>query len=132
MKKLWKLKISPYNSGRIAEFICRLYMILHGYRIVEKNYRINNKRKTIYGEVDFIAQKGKKLYFCEVKKRKNKKNFMFALTPKQQQRIMLTGENFLKSNKKYKNFSMQFDVFFIILPFNIKRVSNALYYDRIR
>ena len=39
MIKLWKLKIKPYNSGKLAEFICRLYMRLSGYRIIAKNYR---------------------------------------------------------------------------------------------
>ena len=38
MKKLWNLKITPYKSGQLAEFVCRLYMRLHGYRIIAKNY----------------------------------------------------------------------------------------------
>lgn len=131
MIKPWKLKISSYNSGKLAEFICRQYMRLHGYRIIAKNYRCGSGKNTPYGELDFIATKGRKIIFCEVKKRKNTKNFWSALSNNQQQRIMRGGQYFIKANPKYKSYSMQFDVFWIKLPFNIKRIKNALYYDKV-
>lgn len=131
MNKLWKLKISNYNSGKIAEFICRIYMRLLGYRIIAKNYRCGSGKNTPYGELDFVAIKKKKIIFCEVKKRKASKNFWSALSYNQQQRIMRGGLYFIKSNPKYKSYSMQFDVFWIQLPFRIKRIKNALYIDKI-
>lgn len=70
MKKLWNLKITPYKSGQLAEFVCRLYMRLHGYRIIAKNYKCGSGKKTSCGELDFVAAKGKRIVFCEVKKRK--------------------------------------------------------------
>ena len=130
MKKLFKLKISPYKSGKLAEFICRMYMRLHGYRIIAKNYICGSGKKTPYGELDFIAIKNKTLVFCEVKKRKNNVEFFHALSHKQQERILNGGQYFIKHNPKYKNYSMRFDVFFVKLPFSIKWLKNAIYRDR--
>ena len=79
MKKPWKLKIKTYNSGKIAEFICRLYMRCLGYKIIAKNYRCGSGKNTPYGEIDFIATKNKHLIFCEVKKRNSQNSFWKAL-----------------------------------------------------
>ena len=117
MKKLWNLKITPYKSGQLAEFVCRLYMRLHGYRIIAKNYKCGSGKKTSCGELDFVAAKGKRIVFCEVKKRK---------------RIMRGGEYFMKMHKTYRNHTMQFDVFFVRLPFYIHRIPNALHCDYVR
>ena len=38
-------------------------------------------------ELDFVAAKGKRIVFCEVKKRKRSADFLYALSYKQQQRI---------------------------------------------
>ena len=100
MKKLWNLKITPYKSGQLAEFVCRLYMRLHGYRIIAKNYKCGSGKKTSCGELDFVAAKGKRIVFCEVKKRKRSADFLYALSYKQQQRIM-RGENAQDISQSY-------------------------------
>lgn len=127
MKKPSKLKISPYKSGYLAEFLCRLYMLLHGYLIIAKNYHCGTGKKTPYGELDFVAVKGKTIVFCEVKKRQNDAEFLRALSAKQQERILNGGQYFIKHHPKYKNYSMRFDVFFVKLPFSIKWLKNAIY-----
>ena len=130
MKKLFKSKISPYKSGYLAEFICRMFMRLHGYRIIAKNYRCGTGKKTPYGELDFVAIKGMNIVFCEVKKRQNDIDFSHALSYKQQERILNGGQYFMRVNPKYKKYSMRFDVFFVKLPFSIKWLKNAIYRDR--
>lgn len=130
MRKLWKLKITPNNTGKLAELICRIYMRFLGYKIIAKNYKTGSGKKNTCGEIDFIAKKNNRIVFCEVKKRKNKTDFFKALTPKQQTRIMNGAQAFIKTHKYYKNHSIQFDVFFVILPFNIKRIKNAFIIDR--
>lgn len=132
MKKLWKLKISTSNSGKLAEFICRIYMRLHGYRIVAKNYRCGSGCKTPYGELDFVAVKGKIIIFCEVKKRQRDNDFLSALSYTQRQRILAGGQYFIEHHPRYKNYFVQHDVFFVKLPLSIRRLKNALYYDSIR
>ena len=131
MKKLWKLKITPYKSGKIAELLCRMYMRLLGYSIIAKNHITGSGKKTFCGEIDFIAKKKNKIIFCEVKKRKNKNEIFRALSPKQQKRIINGAMSFIKNNKKYRNCIIQFDVFFVILPFKIKRIKNAFRCDNI-
>ena len=130
MKKLFKSKISPYKSGYLAEFICRMFMRLHGYRIIAKNYRCGTGKKTPYGELDFVAIKGMNIVFCEVKKRQNNMEFLRALSYQQQQRILNGGQYFMRANPKYKKYEMRFDVFFVKLPFRIKWLKNAVYRDR--
>lgn len=132
MKKLWNLKISPHNSGKFAEFMCRMYMRLCGYRILAKNYRCGSGRKTACGELDFVAKKGKRIVFCEVKKRKTDNDFLKALSFKQKNRILAGGEYFMRNHPMYGKYAMQFDVFFVKLPFYIKRIKNALHDDTIR
>ena len=131
MPKPWNLKISPYNSGKIAEFLCRMYMRLHGYRIIAKNYRCGSGKKTPYGELDFIALRGKRIVFCEVKKRRRDIDFLRALSYQQQRRIIYGGEYFMKHHPKYERYKVQYDVFFVKLPVFIKRIENALYDDSI-
>ena len=130
MKKHWKLKIKTYNSGKLAEFICRCYMRCLGYKIIAKNYRCGSGKNTPYGEIDFIATKKNRIIFCEVKKRNSQKSFWKALSYKQQQRILLGGRYFINANPKYKKYITQYDVFWIKLPFSIKRFKNALFVDR--
>lgn len=130
MIKLWKLKIKPYNSGKLAEFICRLYMRLSGYRIIAKNYRCGSGKNTPCGEIDFIAVKKKRIVFCEVKKRNSSKSFWKSLSYNQQQRILRGGRYFINANPQYKKYTSQYDVFWIRLPFSIKRFKNALFIDK--
>ena len=129
MKKHFKLKITAKQSGRIAEFLCRMYMRLHGYRIIAKNYICGTGKKTPFGELDFVAVKRKTIVFCEVKKRQNNMEFLRALGVKQQQRILYGGQYFMRANPKYKKYEMRVDVFFVKLPFSIKWLKNAIYRD---
>ena len=129
MTKRFRLKITTDQSGKIAEFMCRMYMRFLGYRIVAKNYRCGTGKKTPFGELDFVAVKGKTIVFCEVKKRQNDMEFLRALSYQQQQRILNGGQYFLRANPKYKQYEMRFDVFFVKLPFSIKWLKNAIYRD---
>ena len=129
MTKRFRLKITTNQSGKIAEFMCRMYMRFLGYRIVAKNYRCGTGKKTPFGELDFVAVKGNIIVFCEVKKRQSNMEFLRALSYQQQQRILNGGQYFMRANPKYKKYEMRFDVFFVKLPFSIKWLKNAIYRD---
>ena len=47
--------------GEIGENVACMFLVKHGFLIVERNY---TKK---WGEIDIIAEKGSKLYFIEVK-----------------------------------------------------------------
>ncbi|MBR5947478.1 MAG: YraN family protein [Clostridia bacterium] len=53
------------KSGAKGERRAALYLRLHGYRILERNWLFHNK------EIDIIAQKGELVAFVEVKSRRN-------------------------------------------------------------
>lgn len=127
MKKLWNLKISNKQAGNLAEFLCRMYMRFAGYRIVAKNYVCGTGKKTPFGELDFVAVKGKNIVFCEVKKRRKNKDFLKALSYNQQRRIIRGGQYFITKYPQYTDFTIQFDVFFVRLPWHVERIQNALY-----
>ncbi len=53
------------ERGNWGEERAALYLRLHGYKIVERNFRCRQ------GEIDIIARKGEVVVFVEVKQRKN-------------------------------------------------------------
>ena len=53
------------ERGNWGEDRAALYLRLHGYRIVERNFRCRQ------GEIDIIARQGDIIAFVEVKQRKN-------------------------------------------------------------
>jgi len=53
------------ERGNWGEERAALFLRLHGYRIVERNFRCRQ------GEIDIIARKGDVVAFVEVKQRKN-------------------------------------------------------------
>ena len=56
---------ATFTDGRQAEAAAATYLKGHGYAIVDQNWR------TRWCEIDVIAQKGKVVYFCEVKYRRS-------------------------------------------------------------
>ena len=82
--------------GDIGERQACIYLRLHGYKIIEKNYR------TRFGEIDIIAEKKGTLVFVEVKKRKND---LFgggsaAVNAAKQKKIIKAAESFVALLKK--------------------------------
>ncbi|HEX6462276.1 MAG TPA: ribonuclease HII [Candidatus Saccharimonadales bacterium] len=55
----------PLTSGAWAEAIAADYLETHGFTVIERNW------KTKFCEIDVVAKKANKLYFTEVKYRKN-------------------------------------------------------------
>ena len=115
--------MNNYHKGRHAEFLARLYMMLRGYRIIAQNYVIG--RGTTAGEIDFIAKKKNCIVFVEVKERETLDSAAYAITAKQQQRLIRGAECFMKNNPQYKGFDMRFDAILIVLPFTIRYIKNA-------
>ena len=58
---------TSYSKGLFAEFLARMYLRMHGYRIVKSRYITG--RHTNRAEIDIIAKRGKNIIFIEVKKR---------------------------------------------------------------
>ena len=115
--------MNSYRSGKWAEFLARLYLRLHGYRIAAKNIVVG--RGTSAGEIDIIACKNKCLVFVEVKQRRTLDEAAYAITAKQRQRLIKGAEVFAGNHPEYKGYDIRFDAVLIKLPFSIKHLQNA-------
>lgn len=80
-----------YRRGVLAETLAALIFRLKGYRIVAQRYR------SPVGEIDLVAQKGKRLVVVEVKRRKSKDDAAWTLPAKQRRRIVRAAQYWLAS-----------------------------------
>ncbi|MCC9621137.1 YraN family protein [Thalassospira sp. MA62] len=69
------------RAGRRAETICGIWLRLKGYQILA------TRHKSPLGEIDIIARRGNILIAVEVKNRSDRATALYAVTPKQQNRI---------------------------------------------
>jgi putative endonuclease len=81
------------------------YLVKQGYKILEKNYR------TKIGEIDVVAQKGRKISFIEIKTRASSRfgRPEESVHSMKQKKIMRVAEWYLKE-KRIQGASVSFDV----------------------
>lgn len=117
---------AAHRHGIRAEWLASLYLMLKGYRIVQRRY------KTPVGEIDLIARKGHVLAMIEVKARPDLPEALEAVTLKSQNRIARAAEHFLTFNRSYdRDWTIRFDVVVVLSrpkqlwPFSIRHLDNA-------
>lgn len=115
--------MNNYQSGKWAEFLACCYLRWHGYRLVARNIVVG--RGSTAGEIDIIARKRCCLIFIEVKKRQTLDKAAYAITAKQQQRIIRGAQSFLQKHPQYRGYDLRFDAVLIKLPFSIRHIPNA-------
>ena len=84
---------TSYTTGLYSEFLARMYLRFHGYRILKNRY-ITGKN-TNRAEIDIIAKRGKLILFVEVKHRKTVMAAWGAISKTQERRLRLAAETFL-------------------------------------
>ncbi len=110
-------------AGKAAEFLAQNYLRLKGFRIVAGNYITG--RGTNAGEVDIIAARANLLIFVEVKKRSDLNKAAYAVSLRQQQRIICGAKAFLQKNPQYAGYDFRFDAVLVAFPLQIKHIENA-------
>ena len=83
--------------GERGEEVVAEYLIGEGHKIIARNY------KTYFYEIDIVSMHDRKIYFTEVKYRKNK-NFgggLAAIDFKKQRQMRYAAESFLKYRKDF-------------------------------
>ena len=102
--------MNNYRSGKWAEFLARLYLRLHGYRIVARNIIVG--RGTTAGEIDIIASKDNYLVFIEVKYRSSTRYgaAVEAVNYKKQQTIRKVASYYLATRYRSCDIPCRFDV----------------------
>lgn len=95
------------HRGHRAETLAALLLRVKGYRIVERRFRSRA------GEIDLIARRGRRLAFVEVKARRTPSEAAWAITPRQQARIVRAAEHWLAIHGGGEDFDMSFYVVLI-------------------
>ena len=94
-------------SGRRGEVISALWLMAKGYRILAKRFR------TPHGEIDIVARRRNLLAFIEVKARASLDEAAYAVTPRQQQRIIDAAQGWLMAHPEHADFELRFDAMLI-------------------
>ena len=100
-------RVAAFRTGLSAETRAAAYLMAKGYRILAKRFR------TPYGEIDLVARKRNLLAFVEVKARGSLDEAAYAVTPRQQQRIINAAQAWLMAHPEHAEFDMRFDAMLI-------------------
>ena len=88
-----RFNMNTYESGLFAEFLAKMYLRFHGFRVVKSRYITG--RNTGRAEIDIIARRRSLMIFVEVKRRPNIDIAWEAITPAQSIRLRRAAENFI-------------------------------------
>src|ERR1700744_6564091 len=100
-------RIAAFRTGISAEGRAAAFLIAKGYRILAKRFR------TPYGEIDLVAKRRNLVAFVEVKARASLDEAAFAVTPRQQGRIINAAQAWLMAHPEHAEFEMSFEAILI-------------------
>ena len=100
-------RIAAFRTGVSAESRAAALLMAKGYRILAKRFR------TPYGEIDIVARKRSLIAFIEVKARARLDDAAYAVTPRQQARIIDAAQGWLMAHPEHAEFDLRFDAMLI-------------------
>jgi putative endonuclease len=100
-------RLAAFRTGLSAEARAAAYLMAKGYRILAKRFR------TPHGEIDLIAKRRNLVAFVEVKARATLDEAAFAVTPRQQQRIIDAAQGWLIAHPEHAELELRFDAILI-------------------
>ncbi|MGC2776630.1 MAG: YraN family protein [Bradyrhizobium sp.] len=100
-------RVAAFRTGLSAEALAAALLIAKGYRILAKRFR------TPHGEIDIIARKRGLVAFVEVKARNSLDDAAYAVTPRQQQRIIDAAQAWLMAHPEHAEFELRFDAILV-------------------
>lgn len=101
------VRVAAFHTGLSAESRAAIYLMAKGYRILAKRFR------TPHGEIDIVAKRRNLLAFVEVKARATLDEAAFAVTPRQQARIIDAAQAWLMTHPEHADFELRFDAMLI-------------------
>jgi putative endonuclease len=107
-------RVAAFRAGLTAEARAAAYLMAKGYRILAKRFR------TPHGEIDIVAKRRNLLAFVEVKARSTLDDAAFAVTPRQQARIVDAAQAWLMAHPEHAEFELRFDAV-LIAPRHLPR-----------
>jgi putative endonuclease len=100
-------RVAAFRTGLSAEARAAALLMTKGYRILAKRFR------TPYGEIDIVARRRNLLAFIEVKARASLDEAAYAVTPRQQARIIAAAQAWLMAHPEHADFDLRFDAMLI-------------------
>src|ERR1700693_1126973 len=100
-------RVAAFRTGISAESRAAAYLMAKGYRILAKRFR------TPHGEIDIVARRRKLVAFVEVKARTSLDDAAYAVTPRQQRRIIDAAQAWLMAHPEHADFDLRFDAVLI-------------------
>jgi putative endonuclease len=107
-------RVAAFQTGLSAESRAAAWLIAKGYRILARRFR------TPHGEIDIVARRRNLIAFVEVKARASLDEAAYAVTPRQQQRIVNAAEGWLMAHPEHADFELRFDAM-LIAPRHLPR-----------
>jgi len=107
-------RVAAFRTGLSAESRAAAWLIAKGYRILAKRFR------TPHGEIDLVAKRRNLVAFVEVKARASLDEAAYAVTPRQQQRIIAAAQAWLMAHPEHAEFELRFDAM-LIAPRSLPR-----------
>jgi putative endonuclease len=106
-KKAAPERVAAFQTGVSAESLAAAFLMAKGYRILMKRFR------TPHGEIDLIAKRRNLVAFVEVKARATLDEAAYAVTPRQQARIINAAQAWLMAHPDHAEFELRFDAILI-------------------
>ena len=104
-------RVAAFRTGLSAETRAAAWLMAKGYRILARRFR------TPYGEIDIVARRRNLLAFIEVKARATLDDAAYAVTPRQQARIINAAQAWLQvwliQHPEHADFEQRFDALLI-------------------
>jgi putative endonuclease len=100
-------RIAAFRTGISAESRAAALLMAKGYRILARRFR------TPHGEIDLVARRRNLVAFVEVKARADLDEAAYAVTPRQQRRIIDAAQGWLMAHPEHAEFELRFDVVLI-------------------
>ena len=100
-------RVAAFRTGLSAEARAAAFLMAKGYRILTKRFR------TRYGEIDIVARRRNLLAFVEVKARATLDDAAYAVTARQQARIIEAAQAWLVAHPEQADFELRFDAMLI-------------------
>ena len=100
-------RLAAFRTGLSAEARAAAYLMAKGYRVLAKRF------KTPYGEIDLVARKRNLIAFIEVKARATLDDAAYAVTARQQARIVNAAQAWLMGHPEHAEFDLRFDAILI-------------------
>jgi putative endonuclease len=96
-------RVQAFRTGLSAESRAAAFLIAKGYRIMARRFR------TPHGEIDLIARRRRTIAFVEVKARETLDDAAYAVTPRQQARIIAAAQIWLMAHEEHAGYDLRFD-----------------------